>query len=54
MEIILNNINYKGRHFDTVKITNNITDLSEVPMGKLDEMIVQGLDTIIEREELGV
>ena len=53
MKIILDKINYKGKHFDHVEIgiPDHVGDLDKLPEGKLVEYIADCLDTIIEQGE---
>ena len=52
MRIILDDINYKGRHFKRLECElPNVKNLDEIPEGKLTEYICDSLDQIIKDEE---
>ena len=48
MKIILQNINYKGHHFENLEFEfSNIHNFEDIPEGKLMEYIEDMLDTLI-------
>lgn len=49
MRIILDNINYKGRHFNRFEAEfPQLNNLEDIPEGKLMEYICEGLDEYLE------
>lgn len=51
MKIMLDNFNYKGRHFDHYETEwPNVKNLDEVPEGKIVEYVTESLDTFLKEE----